>query len=55
MRRADETPYDGPCCRWCGTWVEHDDALCDECAERAEERAERRRAARETVAREVAA
>lgn len=52
MRPSDATPYDGPCCRWCGTWVEHDGSLCADCAE---EQAERRRAARELAGREVAA
>lgn len=46
MRRADETPYDGPCCERCGRDVEHDGSLCADCAE---EQAERRRAARELV------
>lgn len=55
MRRADETPYDGPCCERCGRDVEADGLLCDDCLELAQERLERRRAAREMAAREVAA
>lgn len=38
MRPSDATPYDGPACRWCGRDVEADGALCEECAENAEER-----------------
>lgn len=55
MRRDDATPYDGPACERCGRDVEADGQLCEECRELAADRAERRRAARELVGREVEA
>jgi len=45
VKRSDATPYDGPCCRWCGAEVEEHEALCWDCLELAAECAERRRAA----------
>lgn len=50
--RALFTNLDTPCCPRCGAEVEEHGQLCEECLELAQERFERRRAARELVGRE---